>query len=78
MFADLRGRYTADISDSPACSLKSDCIVAWAAVFIVSEVKGDIAERAEENSWWSASRANLAGAGNAELPGTKFPSLTGF
>jgi hypothetical protein len=50
----------------------------WAAAIIVSEIKGDIAERAGENSWWSASRANLAGAGSAELPGTKFTSLTGF
>jgi hypothetical protein len=75
MFADLRGQYTANISDSPASLLKSGCIEDWAAVFIVSEVRGDIAERAEENLWWSA---NLAGAGSVELPGTKFPSLTGF
>lgn len=78
MFADQRGRYTADISDSPASSIKLGCIEDWAAVLIVPEVKGDIAERAEENSWSSASRANLAGAGSMELPGTKFPSLTGF
>jgi hypothetical protein len=78
MFTDRRGRYTADISDSPASSLKSDCIEGSTVVFITSEVKADIAERAEENSWSSASRANLAGVGSVELPGTEFPSLSGF
>jgi hypothetical protein len=78
MFADLQGRYTAVISDSAASSLKSDCIEDLAAVFIASEVKADIAERAEENSWLSASRANLAGTGSVELDGTKFPSFREF